>query len=388
MHIRHATLTLRPHGATATTAAAGWRFRAARHRALTSLVMSIGAGGPTSPSPKSLLAVIPVRDGRLPLGALDAAAECGGRALLAGSSPDADALAGVGTDVALVELGPFHPARWAEVLAGLIGSEEHVVVLPASPDGRDLAPRLARRLDRPLRAGALAVSSTQAVVVREGGTTLHEYPITGPTVVTLQPGVRGALVDPRTELVVRRLDAHAGRSPTAGSAVVDSAGVDLAGDDSAACRPAGGSAPVTEPEIEVVLAPDVTTMDLSEATRIVGGGAGLDGAERFRQLSVLATELGAAMGVTRVITDRGWVDHQRQIGTTGVVVDPLLYLAFGVSGAVQHTTGLGTPEHIVSVNLDPHCPMMQMADLAVVADANAVLDELASARQPRLAIHG
>jgi electron transfer flavoprotein alpha subunit len=86
------------------------------------------------------------------------------------------------------------------------------------------------------------------------------------------------------------------------------------------------------------------------------------------------------MGATRVITDRGWVGHARQIGTTGVVVDPDLYLAFGISGAVQHTAGLGTPVHIVSVNTDPHCPMMQMADLAVVADANAVVAELARRR--------
>jgi electron transfer flavoprotein alpha subunit len=77
-----------------------------------------------------------------------------------------------------------------------------------------------------------------------------------------------------------------------------------------------------------------------------------------------------------VITDRGWVAHQRQIGTTGVVVDPDLYLAFGISGAVQHTAGLGTPAHIISINTDPHCPMMQMADVAIVADANAVLDAL------------
>ena len=90
----------------------------------------------------------------------------------------------------------------------------------------------------------------------------------------------------------------------------------------------------------------------------------------------MAGALGASMGATRVITDRGWVGHQRQIGTTGVVVDPTLYVAFGISGAVQHTAGLGTPDHIVSVNTDPHCPMMQLADLAIVADANAVLDEL------------
>ena len=82
------------------------------------------------------------------------------------------------------------------------------------------------------------------------------------------------------------------------------------------------------------------------------------------------------MGATRVITDRGWIDHTRQIGTTGVVVDPRLYLAFGISGAVQHTAGLGHPDHIISINVDQHCPMMELADLAVVADANATLDEL------------
>jgi electron transfer flavoprotein alpha subunit len=117
-------------------------------------------------------------------------------------------------------------------------------------------------------------------------------------------------------------------------------------------------------------------MDLAEADRIVGGGAGLDSDDRFRQLADIARSLGASTGATRVITDRGWIEHQRQIGTTGVVVDPTLYLAFGISGAVQHTAGLGAPEHIVSVNTDPHCPMMQMADLAIVADANAVLDAL------------
>ncbi len=82
------------------------------------------------------------------------------------------------------------------------------------------------------------------------------------------------------------------------------------------------------------------------------------------------------MGATRVITDRSWVHHDRQIGTTGVVVDPELYLSFGVSGAVQHTSGLGHPDHIISVNTDPHCPMMMMSDLAIVADANETVSEL------------
>ncbi len=128
--------------------------------------------------------------------------------------------------------------------------------------------------------------------------------------------------------------------------------------------------------VDELLPPDVTTMDLSEAPRILGGGAGLESAERFVQLEAVAARLGASMGATRVITDRGWLDHSRQIGTTGVVVDPRLYLAFGISGAVQHTAGLGQPDHVISVNVDAHCPMMELADLAVVADANATLDEL------------
>jgi electron transfer flavoprotein alpha subunit len=291
-----------------------------------------------------MLAVIPVRDGAVPLGGLEAVAECGGRAVLAGSGVDAGAVAGVGRHVSTVDLGAFQPARWATALAPIL-ADVRVVVLPASPDGRDLAPRLAHALSRPLLAGATAASAATVSVARGGGLSLLDFVVDGPVVVTLQPGIRGVLAG-TGELEVIPVD-----SPT------------TAGDD-------------VDPALVEVLPPDVTTMDLSEAGRIVAGGAGLDGAERFEQLTEVAAALGAAMGATRVITDRGWVGHERQIGTTGVVVEPSLYLAFGISGAVQHTAGLGDPDHIISVNIDPHCPMMHMSDLAVVSDANGVLDEL------------
>ncbi|MGH8918695.1 MAG: mycofactocin-associated electron transfer flavoprotein alpha subunit, partial [Actinomycetes bacterium] len=229
-----------------------------------------------------------------------------------------------------------------------------VVVLPASPDGRDLAPRLAHRLGRPLLAGAIRITPEMAQLVRGGGLELHRVAIHGPTVVTMQPGVRGVTPDPSSECSVLGLPAP--NTP----------------------MPSNTRMGTTDATVVEVLAPDVTTMDLAEADRIFGGGAGLDGEARFATLTEVARALGGSMGATRVITDRGWVAHQRQIGTTGVVVAPALYVAFGVSGAVQHTAGLGTPEHIVSVNTDPHCPMMQMADVAIVADANAVLDELAT----------
>ncbi len=294
-------------------------------------------------SDAGMVAVVPVRDGSLPVGALETIAECGGVALLAGSGPDAGTIAGVGHDVRCAELGPFQPGRWAAALAPFV-SDTEVVVLPGSPDGRDLAPRLARELRRPLLAGAVAVTATRVSVARSGGLSLHEFAIDEPVVVTLQPGVRGVVPDdtrPNETLLEMIPGSNDG-----------------------------------EPELDQLLPPDVTTMDLSEADRIIAGGAGLDCAERFEQLTNVATEIGAAMGATRVITDRGWVGHERQIGTTGVIVGPTLYIAFGISGAVQHAAGLGDPDHIISVNTDAHCPMMQMADLAVVSDANVVVDEL------------
>jgi electron transfer flavoprotein alpha subunit len=290
-----------------------------------------------------MLALVPVRDGLLPAGGDEVVAECGGTAIIAGSAADTVDLAGIATDVRTVELGDFAPDRWADALAALV--DDDVVVLPASPDGRDLAPRLAHRLGRRLLAGAVAVTPAAARLARTGGHELHTVAIHEPVVVTLQPGLRGV-------------------DPTPGAPPPTVTRLDIA------------SATGHDPSLIELLAPDVATMDLAEAGRIVGGGAGLDGAGRFVQLTAVAAALGAAMGATRVVTDRGWVGHQRQIGTTGVVVDPDLYLAFGISGAVQHTSGLGAPAHIVSVNTDPHCPMMQMADVAIVADANAVLDEL------------
>jgi electron transfer flavoprotein alpha subunit len=288
-----------------------------------------------------MLAVIPVRDGDLPAGALETIAECNGRVILAGDRLDAIDLMGA-SDVRTVELGQYAPGSWAASLAGIV-ADEPIVVLPGSPDGRDLAPRLAHLLDRPLVAGAVSIAPERITVPRRGGLELHALAVTPPIVATLQPGIRG--VEPGTVSTTRRAIVFDRRD-------------------------------APDPTVVAVHPPDVTTIDLSEADRIAGGGAGLDSAERFAQLARIAAALGGAMGATRVITDRAWVGHERQIGTTGVVVGPELYLAFGISGAVQHTSGLGDPRHVISVNIDPYCPMMQMSDLAVVSDANSVLDEL------------
>ena len=117
-----------------------------------------------------MLALVPVRDGVLPSGADETIAECGGRVVIAGSGTSEVPVDGVATEVVLVELGDLEPARWARrlrpVLVGIHDSD--VVVLPNSPDGRDLAPRIALALDRPLLAGATEISTHRVRVARAG----------------------------------------------------------------------------------------------------------------------------------------------------------------------------------------------------------------------------
>ncbi len=306
-----------------------------------------------------MIALVPVRDGVLPAGAEEVVAECGGRALLVGAEAAlaAEGLAGLCTKVEVWETEGYRPAAWSAALAPVL-AREPVIVLPASADGRDLAPRVAHRLGRPLLAGAIEVTADRIVLTRWGGLAVEDVVPPATLVATLQPGVRGFARAGAVEPAVVHLDVTT-----------------LPGDDRD--RPSAADATVLE-----VLPPDPATMDLAEAPRIVAGGAGLDSPARFEQLAVVAEALGASVGATRVVTDRGWIGHERQIGTTGVVVEPKVYLALGISGAVQHTSGLGQPDHVVSVNTDPSCPMMQLADLAVVSDANAVLDELVTRLAP------
>ncbi len=312
-----------------------------------------------SASSRQPVAVVPVRDGVLAAGGDEAIAEARGRALLVGSGTveAAGTVQAPVAEVEALEAGEFAPARWAALLAPLVAGAEWVL-LPASADGRDLAPRLAAELGHPLLAGATQIARAGAgpivTVARRGGLVAEDLAPHGPFVATLQPGVRGV----------------APRRPGSPHPAIRELPLPEAEPDH------GSDVTVLE-----VLPPDAATMDLSEAKRIVGGGAGLmveDGAEAFRLLTLVGEAIGASMGATRVVTDAGLVPHSRQIGTTGVVVDPRLYLAFGISGAVQHTAGLGHPDHVISVNIDPHCPMMALADLAVVSDAPATVAALAA----------
>ena len=319
-----------------------------------------------------VVAVVVVRDGRLPVGATEAVAEAGGRALVVGSGAEAAARALPGTThVRWADTGPgFRPGALARDLAAVV-ADDTLVVLPSSPDGRDLAPRLAAATDRPLVARALTTGlwtddgapvGVRASVTRVDDQVLVPVDVPGPAVVTLAVGGRPP--------------AHGATAP--GDAVVEELQLSP---EAGAQRPGAGP---PEAELLDLLAPDLETMDLADATRVVAGGAGLaaglddaGATRRFTLLASVAAALGGSAGATRVATDAGWTGYERQIGTTGVTVDPDLYVALGVSGAAQHVGGLGRPRHVVSVNTDPSCPMTALADLGLVVDAGALLDELA-----------
>lgn len=305
-----------------------------------------------------MVAVVVARDGRLPAGADEATAEAGGQVVLVGTGAAA-ALGGL-TSARRVWLAETvtGPAGLAARLSGPL-AKCALVILPASPDGRDLAARLAARMQRPLLAGALSCTLTDgrpgAELLRADGRVVVPVSTGTPAVATLWPEARSP-------------------APTAAPPET----MVLEGPD-------GTGRTLPDPQVLALVEPDPATMDLAEAPRVLGGGAGLvaagspDGSARavFELMAAVAAELGASAGATRVVTDAGWMGYDRQIGTTGVTVDPELYIALGVSGATQHVGGLGSPRHVVSVNVDSSCPMTALADLGLVTDAPALLLELA-----------
>ncbi len=344
-------------------------------------------GPPAALPPLGALAVIQARAGELPPDAAEVMSEVGGPVLIVGdgaataaatlnagtptagpttatptagptaATPTAGPTAATPTRVWWCDTGPgLRPGALAGRLAPLLAAVP-LLVLPGTADGRDLAPRLAAVLRRPLLTRAAWARATPSGVAAElcrlDGQILVPVEVDGPAVVTMEPG--------------------AGMLTASGPAAVTQVAL-----------PAPGHPPGPDVTVLEVLEPDPAAMELAEAPFVVSGGAGLaagldtaTATAAFGLLGDVAAALGAAAGATRVATDAGWAAPDRQIGTTGVTIAPRLYVAFGISGAVQHTSGIGEPEHVVSVNLDPHCPMTAGSTLGIVADAHATLVALA-----------
>jgi len=122
---------------------------------------------------------------------------------------------------------------------------------------------------------------------------------------------------------------------------------------------------------------------LASARVVVGGGRGVGSADGFGPLDELALLLGGVVGVSRVVTSEGWRPHTQQVGQTGTKITPDLYLACGISGAIQHIAGCAGAKHIIAINTDPAAPMMARADYAVVGDLHAVIPALVKALRER-----
>ncbi len=250
---------------------------------------------------------------------------------------------------------------WAQVAAqraaAILASESPTAVLTgAGPDGRDVAGTLAALLDRPVLVNATAVDW-------EGGPSV-EMSVFGGKLITRSTFTDGewGIVTVRPNVVTAEKAASPGK-------------VERAKPDDELSLPA---VKVVERIEEAAAA-----LPIEEARIIVAGGRGVGGEEGFGLVREIAAALGGAVGATRAAVDSGWIPYAQQIGQTGKIVKPQLYLALGISGAIQHKVGMQTAGTIIGVNRDPDAPIAEFADLVVIGDLFEVGKALLAALEAR-----
>jgi len=226
-------------------------------------------------------------------------------------------------------------------------------IFSTSAQGRDLAPRVAARL------GVSAVTDVISFEL-EGATVIVRHPINiGKVIATLAISGSPAVIAMRPNVIAPAQNAKAGRVENAQPAVDP------------------GS---TRVKVVETRQGGSGKLDLAEAPVVIAGGRGLKAAENFKLVEDLASAFGnAAVGATRAVTDDGWRPHSDQIGQTGRLVSPELYIAVGISGAVQHLAGMRTSKTIVAVNKDKDAPIFKVADYGIVGDVFEVIPALTEA---------
>ena len=245
------------------------------------------------------------------------------------------------------ELAQYDPEVWASAVAQIAREgEAHTVLIGGSRSGREYSPRVAVKLDAPLIEDAISLTDRNGVLVAAHYTFLSRVTETveaeGPvTVVTVKPG------------------AFAAAQPSSAAGEQYDAELEL---PQPRLRVTGKTAEKSE------------RISLADADLVVSGGRGVDSPEGFKQLvEALADQLGAAVGATRAIVDAGWRPYSEQVGQTGKTVQPKAYIAVGISGAVQHLSGMNKSKFIVAINKDANAPIFKIADYGIVGDVHQII---------------
>jgi electron transfer flavoprotein alpha subunit len=286
--------------------------------------------------------------------ALGGDARVDGLVVAAGPVGGADVIGGFGADrvVTLTNaaFGNYAPEGYAGAIAERAKAGGYAaVVFAASATGKDLAPRVAARLGRPLVQDITDVSVAGGAVVAirpvYAGKALQKVRVAGtPAVLSLRPNVFTPVQRPK-----------AGATETVA---------------------VGG--PAGRVVVREIKAAPAGTLDVAEAPVVVSGGRGLKEPANFKVLEALAAAFGgrAAVGASRAVVDAGWRSHADQVGQTGKTVSPTLYVAVGISGAIQHLAGMRTSKVIVAINKDKDAPIFKVADYGIVGDLFEVVPKL------------
>lgn len=294
----------------------------------------------------------------LATGAAELASQSGGSAVAlaygSGAIDGAAALGAHGAARAIVLGDEDRPAiTYAAAVVAAARDGGLALLAPATPNGRDLAAALVGKLELP------AFGPVRAARVADGVLETEQATLQGSVITTSRPA-DGA---PTPSVVLVLANTFTPAEGGSGSAEVSQA------------PPAEESAfsKVTVAESHPA---DAKVVNLEEATIIVAGGRGVGGEEGFGPLRELASVLGGAVGASRAAADAGWIPYQLQIGQTGKVVKPALYIGAGISGAIQHRVGMQSAEHVVAINKDPDAPIGEFADLFVVGDLFQIIPAL------------
>ena len=250
-------------------------------------------------------------------------------------------------------------AAAAPALAALVRERRPAVVLVgSSPDGKDLAGALAGLLDRAVLVNGAAVRWT------DGAPSVEMSTFGGRLVTQSMPTVDEILILVRPGSITAEAAAKPGTVTAVMPAATD-----------------------TLPLVRVVerVQAEAAAASIDDARIIVAGGRGVGGPDGFGVIRDLADALGGAVGATRAVVDAGWIAYSQQIGQTGKIVKPALYMAVGISGAIQHKVGMQTSGTIVAINRDPDAPIVEFADLVVIGDLFEIVPRLTAALRARQA---